>query len=284
MTRSTLLISLILFGALSLGFVQARAATPSEVNAPEWEFSLATGYGFLENPLVGKQDAETYFLPSFSYYGKRFFVSNLTVGYSLLENKHVYLDLVARPNDDGLFFQLDKTDAVSNGLITNWLTQFQAADPADVERKVSIVGGPSVTLVSKWVDVSFSWFHDLSNVHHGSETHLSFDKQYPLFGGAVGFGVGAIQKDVDLVNYYYQFTEVEADLFYNRLLQKYPAADATDTYARLHFSYPLGKRFELRLAARYNDYDEAGRNLDFIENPHTLSWFAGLQYSFGSRH
>nr|WP_010131989.1 MipA/OmpV family protein [Microbulbifer agarilyticus] len=283
MTRSTPLISLIFLGAFALGCAQARAITPSEVNAPEWEVNLATGYGFLENPLAGKQDAETYFLPSFSYYGKRFFVSNLTVGYSLLENEHVYLDLVARPNDDGLFFQLDKTDAFSNGLITNWLTQFQAADPADVERKVSIVGGPSVTLVSKWVDVSFSWFHDLSNVHHGSETHLSFDKQYPLFGGAVGFGVGAIQKDVDLVNYYYQLTKVEADIFYNHLLQKYPAADATDTYARLHFSYPLGKRLELRLAARYNDYDEAGRNLDFIENPHTFSWFAGLQYSFGSR-
>lgn len=113
---------------------------------------------------------------------------------------------------------------------------------------------------------------------------MSFDKQYPLFGGAWGFGVGAIKKDVDLVSYYYQFTEEEADIFYNRYLQRYPLADATDTYARLHFSYPLGERFELRLAARYSDYDEAGRNLNILENPHTLSWFAGLQYSFGSRH
>ena len=282
MTRCTRLIPWIFLGALALGFAQAEAATPSEVSASEWEVSLATGYGFLENPLAGKQDAETYLLPSFSYYGKRFFVSNLTVGYSLLENEHVYLDLVARPNDDGLFFQLDKNNAATNGLVTNWWTHVQATDPADVERKISIVGGPSVTLVSKWVDVSFSWFHDLSNVHHGSETHLSFDKQYPLFGGAVGFGVGAIQKDVDLVGYYYQLTEEEANIFYSRNLLRYPAADATDTYARLQFSYPLGKRFELRVAARYNDYDEAGRNINFLENPHTLSWFAGLQYSFSS--
>ncbi|WP_082859164.1 MipA/OmpV family protein [Microbulbifer sp. Q7] len=284
MIRSTTLLPLILLSALTLGVTQARAAEPAAVPTHEWKISLAGGYGFLENPIAGKQDAETHVLPSFSYYGKRFFVSNLTVGYSLLENERVYLDLVARPNEDGLFFQLDKNNAASNGLITSWLTQFQAADPADVERKVSLVGGPSVTLVSDWVDVSFSWFHDLSNVHHGSETHLSFDKQYPLFGGAVGFGVGAVQKDMDLVSYYYQFTEEEAGVFYSRYAQRYPAADATDTYARLHFSYPLGKHLELRLAARYNDYDEAGRNLRFIENPHTLSWFAGLQYSFGSGH
>ncbi|WP_299594165.1 MipA/OmpV family protein [uncultured Microbulbifer sp.] len=284
MTRSTRLIPLIFLAALALGFAQAQAAAPSEINAPEWEISLAAGHGFLENPLAGKRHAETYVLPSFSYYGKRFFVSDLTVGYSLLENEHVYLDLVARPNDDGLFYQLDKNSAASNGLVTNWFTQAQITDAEDLERKASIVGGPSVTLVSRWVDVSFSWFHDLSNVHHGSETHLSFDKQYPLLGGAIGFGVGAVQKDADLVSYYYQFTEDEAEVFYNRYLQWFPVADATDTYARLHFSYPLGKRLELRLAARYNDYDEAGRNLDILENPYTLSWFVGLQYSFGSRH
>ncbi|MCK7597869.1 MipA/OmpV family protein [Microbulbifer sp. CAU 1566] len=261
----------------------ARTTSLSEVSTSTWEISIASGYGYLENPIAGKRDSETYLLPSFSYYGKRFFVSDLTVGYSLLENKNVYLDLVARPNEDGLYFQLDKNKA-ADGLVTNWFTHFQAPNPEDVERKVSVVGGPSVTLVSDWVDVSFSWFHDLSNVHHGSEAHLSFDKQYPLFAGAIGFGIGAIQKDADLVSYYYQFSEQEADIFYNRYLAAHPADDATDTYARVHFSYPLGKHLSLRLAARYNDFDEAGRNARFIDKPHTLSWFAGLQYAFGSGH
>ncbi|QKX16844.1 MipA/OmpV family protein [Microbulbifer sp. YPW1] len=261
----------------------ATGATPAEVQAPEWEISLATGYGVVENPIEGKRDGETYFLPNFSYYGERFFFSNLTAGYTLLENENIYLDLVARPNEDGLYYQLDKNTTASDGLLSNFMTHFRAAaDPADVERNVSIVAGPSFTLVSDWVDVSFSWFHDVSDVHHGSETHLSFDKQYPLFGGAIGFGIGATQKDADLVSYYYQFTEQEAGIYYNRYALAFPAADATDTYARLHFSYPLSKNLELRLAARYNRYDEAGRNPRFIEHPQTLNWFAGVQYTIGS--
>lgn len=280
MTKSTLTILLTCLGLLHA--FPATAATPSEVQTPGWELSIASGYGFVENPIEGKRDGKTYVLPSFSYYGKRFFFSNLTAGYSLLENENIYLDLVARPNEDGLYYLLDKTGSAADGLLTNFMTQAKAADPADVERKVSIVAGPSVTLVSDWVDVSFSWFHDISDVHHGSETHLSFDKQYPLFGGAIGFGIGATQKDADLTSYYYQFTEEEADVFYYRYALRYPAEDATDTYARLHFSYPLGKRLELRLAARYNDFDEAGRNARFIDKPHTMSWFAGVQYTIGS--
>ena len=285
MFRITLIILLCfsVFTAPAFSAPDTEAGTGlNEIRVPEWEFSLATGYGVLENPIAGKQDGETYLLPSFSYYGKRFFLSNLPAVYTLLETDSFYLDLVARPNEDGLYFLLDKHSEATGGLLSNFLTQLTAPDPADMERQVSIVAGPSVTLVSDWVDVSFSWFHDISDVHHGSETHLSFDKQYPLLGGAVGFGIGAVQKDADLVEYYYHFTEQEADVFYSRYISKFPPADTTDQYARLHFSYPLSKHLELRLAARYNRFDLDGRNPRFIETPETLSWFAGLQYRIGS--
>lgn len=276
MQRFTLISLLFLFCSLP-----SQAA---EVQVPEWKFSIGSGYGVLENPITGKPDGETYFLPSFSYYGKRFFVSDLTFGYSLLEQERFYIDVIARPNEDGLYYQLGESAAVTTGSLASYLVHAAPPVPTvnELERKVSVVAGPSVTLVSDLVDVSFSWLHDISQVHYGSEAHISLDKQYPLWGGSVGFGIGAVKKDADLVNYYYHYSEPEAQAFYTRYLRSDPVDDVTDRYARLQFSYPLSKRFELRLAARYNYFDLDGRHSKFIEDPETLSWFAGVQYTIGS--
>ena len=236
----------------------------------------------MENPLADHDDGETNFLPSFSYYGERFFVSNLTAGVILLEEKNFYLDLVARPNEDGLYYKIADS-GVTSGSLTSYLTHISAPEVGDADRDVSVVAGPSATLVTDFVDISFAWFHDISGVHDGSETHLSLDKQYPLWGGAIGVSVGAVNKDADLVNYYYHFTAEEAGVFANRYASLYPTDDVTDQFARLHFSYPLGKRLELRLAARYNRFDIDGRDARFIGKAETLNWFAGLQYSFGSK-
>ncbi|WOX04162.1 MipA/OmpV family protein [Microbulbifer pacificus] len=279
MFRITLII---LLGLPVSSWAQTAPATEiGKVDVSEWEVSIASGYGFLENPIVGKPDGETYFLPSFSYYGERFFVSNLTLGYSLLEEKNFYLDLIARPNEDGLYYNLDN-DTAATAAVSNFAVKLEEPGVAETERKNSVLGGPSFTLVTRFVDVSFSWLEDISDVHHGSETHLSFDKQFSLAGGAFGFGIGAIKKDMELVRYYYQFTPAEAGIYHRRYAVLFPADDAIDQYARIHFSYPLSKYLDLRLTARYNQFDLAGRNPLFIENRETLDWFAGLQYRIGS--
>ena len=258
----------------------ATATVADEIPAPEWKLSLAFGQGVLENPLAEHADGESYLLPSFSYYGERFFVSNLTVGYSLLEERNFYLDLVARPNEDGIFYKLDSS-SVTNGALSSFLPHFAAVSVGEIDRDVSVVAGPSATLVGDYVDLSFSWFHDVTGVHDGSEAHLSLDKQYPLLGGSLGFSVGAVNKDADLVNYYYHYTAEEGGIFAQRFGNSHPPDDVTDQYARLYFSYPLGKQFDLLLAARYNRFDLDGRNPRFIENKETLNWFAGLQYTIG---
>ncbi|KUJ83857.1 hypothetical protein AVO43_08530 [Microbulbifer sp. ZGT114] len=257
------------------------AAQGTEISAPEWKLSLVSGRGLIENPLDGREDGETFLLPAFSYYGKRFFVSNLTAGYSLVENKRFYIDLIAQPNEDGLFFQLDKPE-VAAGSVTSFVQLREATEVSEIDRRISLMAGPSGTLVTELADVSFSWLYDVTGVHHGSETHLSIDKQYPLFDGAIGWGIGAVQKDTDLVRYYYHFTEEEAGVFARRYAAVYPPGDVTDQYVRLQFSYPIGKGFAVRLAGRYSYFDLDGRLPRFIEKPETLSWFAGIQYSIGN--
>lgn len=279
MSRITLII---LLSLPALCLAQTTPVTdPGRVAISEWEVSLATGYGVLENPIADKPDGETHFLPSFSYYGDRFFISNLNLGYSLLEERNFYLDLIARPNEDGLYHNLGSDTVVTASIATNF-NKYELVKVGETERDISVVGGPSFTLVNKYVDVSFSWLHDISDVHHGSETHLSFDKQYSLAGGTFGFGIGAIKKDMEITRYYYHFTEEEAGIYYRRYAALFPVDDTTDRYARLQFVYPISNHFDVRLTARYNYFDPAGRNPLFIENRETLDWFAGLQYRFGS--
>lgn len=267
---------------ITLLLLLVHSATHSaEISAPQWKLSLASGRGLIENPLEGRENGETFLLPSFSYYGKRFFVSNLTAGYSLVENERFYIDLIAQPNEDGLFFQMDKPE-VAAGSVASFVFLREAPEVSEVDRRVSLMAGPSGTLVTELADISFSWLHDVSGVHHGSETHLSIDKQYPLFGGAIGWGIGAVQKDTDLVGYYYHFTQEEAGVFARHYAAGHPPGDVTDQYARLQLSYPLGKGFSLRLAGRYSYFELDGRLPRFIEKPETLSWFAGIQYSIGS--
>ncbi|WP_237067794.1 MipA/OmpV family protein [Microbulbifer guangxiensis] len=265
----------------SLLLLAHGTALGAEIRTPQWELSLASGRGVIENPLEGRADGETFLLPSLSYYGKRFFFSNLTAGYSLVENKRFYIDLIAQPNEDGLFFQLDKP-AVAAGSVSIFMPLAQAPEVSEIDRRVSLMAGASSTLVSGMADLSFSWLHDVTGVHHGSEVHLSIDKQYGFLGGALGWGIGAVHKDTDLVDYYYHFREEEAGAFAERYALAHPPGDVTDQYARLHFSYPLGKGFALRLAGRYNHFDLDGRLPRFIRKSETLSWFAGIQYSIGS--
>ncbi|WP_460804273.1 MipA/OmpV family protein [Microbulbifer agarilyticus] len=249
---------------------------------PEWKLSLAIGEGVIENPLKGRENGATNVLPSFSYYGERFFISNLTVGYTLLEEKNLYIDLVVRPNEDGIFFLLDD-EQYTMASLSNFLGSVGMGEPGEnIARRVSAVAGPSTTIVTAPVDISFSYFHDISRVHYGSETHLRFDKQYPVVGGAFAWGIGAVKKDVDLVNYYYHLRPEEAGRFAFSYARQAPPDDVTDHYARVQFTYPLGNDFELKLAAKYNQFDLDGRNPLMIGKPKTLSWFAGFQYSIGS--
>lgn len=249
--------------------------------APEWKIGLTVGQGVLENPLAGRSDGETSFLPAFSYYGERFFVSNMAAGFTLKEHQDFYLDLVVRPNEDGLYYHLND-DSVTMGNLSSFLGSFGGFGLDDIDRDISVMGGASGTLVTRLADISLGYFHDISEVHYGNEIHLNFGKRHNLFGGALYWELGAIKKDADLVNYYYSLTEAEAGMFARSFQNQFPADDVTDQYTKLHYAYPLGKGWALQFAARYSKLDLDGRNPLMIDKPETLSWLTGLQYSFGS--
>src|ERR1700678_302163 len=81
-----------------------KAPSTDCVAVGKWNFSVALGAGVRTNPLVGGQDIPLVVIPQFSYYGKRFFIDDLDLGFTLAENATNTLNLVASPGYDRVFF------------------------------------------------------------------------------------------------------------------------------------------------------------------------------------
>src|SRR6266478_2387269 len=99
--------------AILAGLAQAQAAstdddckgTSSEcVAVGKWNFSVALGAGLRSNPLVTGKNIPLVIIPQFSYYGNRFFINDLDLGFTLVENTTNTLSLVASPGYDRVFF------------------------------------------------------------------------------------------------------------------------------------------------------------------------------------
>src|SRR5260370_5469645 len=89
-----------------LGFAGVHAAEAADdckgpstdcVPVGRWNFSVALGAGAMTNPLVAGKAIPLVVVPPFSYYGKRFFIDPLDLGFRLAETDGSSFNLVASP-------------------------------------------------------------------------------------------------------------------------------------------------------------------------------------------
>lgn len=72
-----------------------------------WEVQLAVGAGLRTNPLADSDPIPLVVIPQVSYYGKRFFLDNLDLGYTLVDKPRWMLNALITPGRDGLYFFRD---------------------------------------------------------------------------------------------------------------------------------------------------------------------------------
>ena len=106
------LIAYILIAAAAATASAAPASSVSDCDADsqdcvvvgKWNVSLAIGAGVRSNPLVHGQDLPLVVVPQISYYGKRFYIDNLDVGFTAVDGEANTLSLIASPGYDRIFF------------------------------------------------------------------------------------------------------------------------------------------------------------------------------------
>src|ERR1700728_4564089 len=81
-----------------------KGPTDGCVAIGRWNFSVALGAGVRTNPLVSGKDIPLVVIPQFSYYGKRFFIDNLDLGFTLVERGANTFNLIATPGYDRVYF------------------------------------------------------------------------------------------------------------------------------------------------------------------------------------
>lgn len=90
------------FGA----FATEECASDREecVEVGVWNFSVGLGMGYHENPIIDGDNIPIVLLPSWSYYGERFFLTNFTAGFTFIDTEHHQLNLLATPSYDQMYF------------------------------------------------------------------------------------------------------------------------------------------------------------------------------------
>ena len=86
-----------------------KGPTDDCVAIGRWNFSVALGAGVRTNPLVNGKDIPLVVIPQFSYYGKRFFIDNLDIGFTLAERGAHTFNLIATPGYDRVYFYRHET-------------------------------------------------------------------------------------------------------------------------------------------------------------------------------
>lgn len=272
--------------AAALALASATSLADDTISTGQWQFAVAVGYGYLDNPRTKAQPIETYALPSWRYYGEQLYVDNFTLGFSVAESDNYYVDLQSKLNEDGLFFELD---GVANLLATDLFgikDQKQEINRpgkvvvpvvySDIKRNVSYLAGGVAGWYSPLGELSFGAFNDISSVHNGSELQLRYKYTWQLLSMQWGLELGLTHKSTELVRYYYQVTDSERQ----KITYAYQPRAALNSHIRLVANKALAKHWSLVAVAEYNHLGNGISDSPLMDQSHYLSGFAGISYTF----
>lgn len=278
MTIKILIITLIII-TLS---TTTQADELDQVHSGDWQFSVAVGYGILENPRVKVDNVTTYILPTWYYYGENFYVENFTLGYSLYEKNSFVLDIQGQLNDDGLFFELDGIDKLFLSDVLGYTSIKQPIRPGkkidykSIERSISYLAGISATWYNPIADLTAGYFHDLTNVHNGNELQLNLRKKFILNSFAFGLELGATRKSANLISYYYSLTTEELAGNFS----PYTPEAATNLHIKAVFNLPISNSLMLVASLKQTYLDDTIQQSFLINKPTYFAGFVGLNYAF----
>ena len=270
------------------GNLVANTAAPvAKSETEQWEFALSLGTGKVTTPLTNRDDLQGSVLPVISYYGERFFIENSFVGYSLIEREHWYLDLVGGLNDDGFFFELDGVNQFgwwdALGIERGYNTLIEGEGPAyppdsyqDIDRHLSYMAGASVSWLTDIAELRFTFLTDLSGVHHGQEQHISLRKSYDYQQWQFRWQLGALHKDQQINNYYYNLRPRELD----QTESWFRLSDSWQYFYAFTLQYQFDANWAIQAFWQKNQLDEDLLLSPLLIKDHYYSRFIGVRYSF----
>jgi MipA family protein len=279
--------------ALCAGVAQAGAAddcagTSGEsgpsgdcVAVGKWNFSVALGAGVRTNPVAGGKDIPLVVIPQFSYYGKRFFIDDLDVGFTLAENAANTLSLVASPGYDRVFFY--RSD-LQNIFVSGLPTAASADEPGPYfrvpanapnaipippsPRHVTYLAGPEYTFKLYGISGQLDVLHDITDQDNGTEVRAALGVPLIRSHGSLSANAGITWKSAGIVNYYYGVPTL------------YQAGAALDPFVKLGYTVPLSGNWRFSAFAQYERLGSAIADSPIVAEHYVATAFVGATYTF----
>jgi MipA family protein len=273
-----LLIACVLSAGATAGFARASPVGDCDADSPDcvavgkWNLSLALGAGVRTNPLVHGQDLPLVVVPQFSYYGKRFYIDNLDVGFTAVEGAKNTLSLIASPGYDRIFFY--RSD------LQNIFVNFAGAaapvgggNPPPVpfpsrSRLITYLAGPEWTFNFHNITGQFDVLREVTGHDHGEEVRTAI--QFPVIRskGALSAGIGLTWQSAGIVNYYYGAPGI------------YESGSALRPFLKLGYSRPLGPGWRLEGTAQYEHLASAIADSPIVAHNYVVTTFLGFVHAF----
>jgi outer membrane protein len=286
--NATMYVKWLLWAACLAGIAPLRAAAaaddcrgPSDdcVAVGHWNFSVALGAGVRTNPLVNGEDIPLVVIPQFSYYGKRFFIDDLDVGFTLAENASNTLSLVASPGYDRVYFY--RTDLQNFFIVgfspsgpaiytTNMqlATSLGAPQVAPRPRRVTYLAGPEWTFKAGGISGQLDVLHEVTGQNGGDEVRAALGIPLMESKGKLTANVGVTWKSAAIVDYYYGISTI------------YQGRAALDPFVKLGYTLPLAGKWHFNAFAEYETLGSAIADSPLVAEHHVETVFVGAVYTF----
>lgn len=265
--RSVLfLVASTIFCGLAVAQDSCEAPSPECVIVGDWELTISIGAGGRTNPIEGNADIPLVAIPEISYYGRRFFLENLDLGFTLHENDSNTFNLLATPGYDRVFFHRNDLQNIFvpiGGPLTAGGAELRVPVP---ERHTTYLVGPEWMFNYGRFTGQLDALYEVTGEHQGYEVRAGLGAPIIQSQGSLVASTGFTWKSAEIVRYYYGLEGI------------YVPGSALSPFVKLSYTRPLNERWMFNAFAHYEYFGNAITDSPLVEDDGSLTAFAGFVF------
>jgi len=239
------------------------APSPDCVVVGQLNVSISLGIGGRTNPVATNSDIPLVAIPRISWYGKRFFLENLDLGFTLYEDSTHTFNLVATPGYDRVFFHRNDLQNVFVGIDGGFAPVVSLRVPLR-ERHTTYLVGPEWAFTRGKLSGQLDALYEVTGEHDGFEVRAAISVPLSEGRGALVASAGLTWKSAELVDYYYG---VEGF---------YVADAALNPFVKLAYTRPLSERWTFNAFAHYEYLGDSVADSPIIDDASVATAFVGF--------
>ncbi|HKE94153.1 MAG TPA: MipA/OmpV family protein [Povalibacter sp.] len=248
--------------------------SPDCVEVGELDISVSLGLGSRSNPVLGESDIPLVVIPQISYYGKRFFLENLDLGFTLYEGRANTFNLLASPGYDRVFFYRNDLQNIfvsgaSGAITTAEPPPSFESPPQEFEvrpRHVTYLAGPEWLFNYGRVIGQLDALYEVTGEHDGYEVRAAVAAPIIQTQHSLVLSAGLTWKSAAVVRYYYG---VEGF---------YEPGSAFNPFIKLGYTHALSNRWTLSAFAHYEHLGSAIADSPIVGEDGVTTVFAGVVF------